>query len=81
MNQLIIALIILGLAAWFVFSLRKVIQGAAGCARCCISSLRRHKKGASAYATVNGHPVILDRREAQKRRESLRQAMMTRRKN
>ena len=69
MNQLIIALIILGLAAWFVFSLRKVIQGAAGCARCGISSLRRHKK------------VILDRREAQKRRESLRQAMMTRRKN
>ena len=79
MNQLIIALIILGLAAWFVFSLR--IQGAAGYARCGISSLRRHKKGASAYATVNGHPVILDRREAQKRRESLRQAMMTRRKN
>lgn len=44
MNQLITALIILGLAGWFVFSLRKVIQGAAGCARCGISSLRRHKQ-------------------------------------
>lgn len=54
MNQLITALIILGLAGWFVFSLRKVIQGAAGCARCGISSLRRHKKGAAAYATLMG---------------------------
>jgi hypothetical protein len=81
MNTLITGLIILALAIWFAYCVKRMWKSATSrsCESCSLASEfqygSRHRKtnhSAARMTMVNGHPIILDEKAARARRERLR---------
>ena len=86
MNTLLTGLIIAIVAAWFGYSVYRMIRGARGkdCASCALGNSFDYKKHGvtkpseikrNEYVTPAGHHIIVDEEAARRRRKRIRQMM------